>query len=502
MLWNLSRALVTSSLLAGTLVLADAPVLAAADTEVPEDLALPVVRGRDLARAAAVVPVGGRLMLEDVRKVDTGEPGAFVLQRFQVFAADAEITVHGEEGEEVLPAPANVYFRGEVAGRPGSLVFLAVLEDGTVQGFASEDGESYLVVPRQENEAGALEMHRVSPAALKSSQGFACGNDKLPPTLDGALEGLDLAAAAAEATLETSAAPARVPAYTARVAIETDFEFYQKFNNATNASNYVAGLVGYASTIYSAEINTSLVVQSVSLWTMSNDPWNQTTTACSLLEFGNYWNLNRTNVSRTIAHFMSGKANGGGIAWLGVLCSGAFSTSQAQLGVSCPGLPASGSFGGDYGYTGNMSGLFNPSAPVVMWDIMAVSHEIGHNFNSPHTHCYGNLGGDPNPIDRCYAGECGGAGCNCNPVTLPGAAGTGSGTIMSYCHLLGGGFGNMSLNFGTNHPFGVQPAREASRMSSHVVTRATANPSCLAPATPANGIFSDGLEIGSTSLWQ
>lgn len=497
MLWNPGRTFVAS----GLLMLASLPVSAATHLE---DGVLPVVLGRDLARAAAVMPIGGRLRVEDVQAVDTGEPQAFVLERFQVFAADAKITVHGDDGEEVLPAPDNAYFRGEVAGLPGSRVFLAVLENGTVQGFVSAGEENYLVTPEEGSGAKALraplEMHRVSPAALKSSQGggFTCANDRLPPVLNGALEGLDAGAA----TPKTAELPAELPAYTARVAVETDFEFYQKFNNSTTATNYIGNLLGYSSTIYASEINTSLVVQSVSLWTASNDPWNQTTTACSLLEFGNYWNANRTNVSRTIAHFMSGKANGGGIAWLGVLCSGAFSTSQAQLGVSCPGLPASGSFGGGYGYTGNMTGTFNPNNPTVMWDIEAVSHEIGHNFNSPHSHCYGNIGGNPSPIDQCYSGECGAAGCNCNSAALPGAAGTGSGTIMSYCHLLGGGFGNISLNFGTNHPFGVQPAREASRMSSYVVSTATANASCLAPATPANGIFSDGLETGSTSLWQ
>ncbi len=495
MLWNLSRTIVTGSIL-----------MLAAETATAGDLSLPRVQSQNLARAAALMPVGGRLVLQDVQRTDTGEPAALVLQRFQVFAADAEITVHGEHGEEVRPAPDNAYFRGEVEGRPGSRVFLAVLEDGTAQGVVTDGEESYLIARQEEGakSLGApLEMHRVSPSALKSGRpGFSCGNDKLPPALEGALESLSLGEAGEVATLETSAEPAELPAYTARVAVETDFEFYQKFNNSTAATNYVAGLIGYASTIYSAEVNTSLVVQSLSLWTTSSDPWTQTSTACGLLEFGNYWNTNRTNVSRTIAHFMSGKANGGGIAWLGVLCSGAFSTSQAQLGVSCPGLAASGSFGGGYGYTGNLTGLFNPNLPIVMWDILAVSHEIGHNFNSPHTHCYSNVGGNASPIDQCYAGECGGTGCNCNSATLPGSAGSGSGTIMSYCHLLGGGYGNISLNFGTNHPYGVQPAREASRMSSHVVSSAAANPSCLAPAAPATGIFSDGLEIGSTSLWQ
>jgi Metallo-peptidase family M12 len=287
------------------------------------------------------------------------------------------------------------------------------------------------------------------------------------------------------------------PTYTARVAVETDFEFYSLFNNVTAAATYVANLLGYSSTIYGAEINTGLAVQSISLWTTSGDPWSQSNTACGLLEFGSYWNANRTNVSRTIAHFMSGKANGGGIAWLGVLCSGSFNTSQAQLGVSCPGLAASGSFGGGYGYTGNLSGQFNPNLPTVVWDIYAVSHEIGHNFNSPHSHCYGNLGGDPNPIDQCYAGECGNAGCNCNPAALPGPTGAGSGTIMSYCHLRPGNYSNISLNFGSNHSFGVQPAREAQRMSSYVTSVAAGNMSCL-----SNTVFNNGFETGSTSLWQ
>ncbi len=113
----------------------------------------------------------------------------------------------------------------------------------------------------------------------------------------------------------------------------------------------------------------------------------------------------------------------------------------------------------------------------------------------------GKANSTPNPIDPCCAGECGATACNCDSAALPGVANMGSGTITSRYHLLGRNFGSIGLNFGTNHPFGVQPGREASRTSSYVVSTATANTSCLAPATPANGIFSDGLESGSTSLW-
>jgi hypothetical protein len=291
----------------------------------------------------------------------------------------------------------------------------------------------------------------------------------------------DLAAGAAD-----PAPPQPLFAYTARVAVETDFEFYSKFNDATLATNYVGNLLGYSSTIYSTQINTSLVVSSVSLWTTSSDPWTQTSTLCGLMEFGRYWNKNNTGVSRTIAHFMSGKSLGGGIAWLGVLCSNGFNTS-----ASCPGVPTDAAWGGGYGFTANISGTFNVNNPTVMWDIMAVSHEIGHNFNSPHTHCYANIGGNPSPIDQCYGTE---NGCYAGVASLPGPAGVGSGTIMSYCHLVRSSYTDVSLTFGTGHPYGVAPGREAARMSSYVTSVAGGNPSCLAPVS--NVIFANGFEGG------
>lgn len=495
MAWNLRCAIVTGC----ALLLAAGP--AAAGTASFES--------RDLARAAAATPLGASVRLENVLAADGGEPAAFVLERFQVFTEDARITVHGEGGETVLPAPAHAWFRGVVEGRPGSRVFLTVQEDGTTQGVVSDAGGFYLIggeeVPAKALRTGPLEMRRVDPVLLKSSSGagFSCGNDKLPPappTFE------DLVAAAAP---EPAFAEKAVAAYTARVAIETDYEFYQLFNNSTAATTYIGNLIGYASTLYAVEVNTSLVVQSVSLWTTSADPWAQTGTACGLLEFGSYWNANRTGVSRTIAHFLSGKGNGGGVAWLGVLCSGPFSIAQSQLGVSCPGMASSGSFGGGYGYTGNIGGDFDIDNPSIVWDIMAVSHEIGHNFNSPHTHCYGNLGADGTsfssgaaPVDQCYNGECGGTGCSCATEALPGPAGTGSGTIMSYCHLFRGSYSDLSLTFGTSHPYGVQPTRVPSRMSSHVLSRAGGNPSCLAYTPGPSGIFSDGFETGNKSAWQ
>jgi hypothetical protein len=70
--------------------------------------------------------------------------------------------------------------------------------------------------------------------------------------------------------------------------------------------------------------------------------------------------------------------------------------------------------------------------------------------------------------------------------------GQGSGTIMSYCHLLAGGLSNISLNFGLNHAYGVAPEREAVRMAAYVASRDGANPGCLVPLPPE--VFQDGFE--------
>ena len=52
-------------------------------------------------------------------------------------------------------------------------------------------------------------------------------------------------------------------------------------------------------------------------------------------------------------------------------------------------------------------GGFDLASPSNIWDVMVLTHELGHNFGSPHTHCY-----SP-PIDRCYNAE---PGCYGGPV--------------------------------------------------------------------------------------
>jgi hypothetical protein len=480
MRWSLKWMLVT-----GVAVMAAGPARAAS----PE---LPAVQSRDFAAMAAKLSVGVRLRLENLQIADSGETRTLVMERFAVFAPDARITIHGDSGDKEMSPPANIYFQGEVEGQPGSRAFLARLADGRTQGMVTEGGEIYLIGADLETKAagGPIEMQRVDPVLLKSSRGsdFHCGNEKLPPGRGSVpVETPFLSPVQTlpeKATLRSS--------YKVRLAIESDFEFFQKFNDVSAAVNYVGNLIGFSSSIYQGEIGAGILVQSISLWTTASDPWNQQDTNCGLLEFGHYWNLNRTNAPRTIAHFMSGRTLGGGVAWVGVLGSGPF-----NAGGTCPGLATDAPWGGGYGFTANLAGDFNINSPTVVWDIVAVSHEIGHNFNSPHSHCYGGIGGSASPIDQCDGSEVG-PGCYAGTAVLPGPPGVGSGTIMSYCHSLSPGLSNISLTFGLKASYGVLPGREAAQMSSYVVSVATNNPGVL-PFVFFNDDFESGAIHGSWS---
>lgn len=463
--------------------------------------------------AAQVLPMAGELRVTAVPWALDGVSRSLSLrlERFQVFAPGARVVVHGAAGERYLPFPENVYLRGEVEGEAGSRVVLSVLASGEIRGLATAIGRTWLLgADAADGTAGALRVRAVDgPLELeRPGGGFRCALDDIGPTAfragDGSADEALAAILDAPAGPTSAAAPHAVDGaafdHTAVIAIETDNEFLNLpafAGNTTDATNYIADLVAYSSTIYTDELQTSWVLGEVSLWAVA-DPWVISDPGCGLLEFGRYWNLTHTATVRTVSHFLSGKSTNAGIAWVGVLCRAPFSVNPVDFGGCAAPVNTTGSYGGGYGFTSGIDGNFNINSPSVVWDIEAFTHEIGHNFNSPHTHCYQNVGGNAAAVDNCYAGQCGTTGCFCGTAALPGPAGSGAGTIMSYCHLLGGGLSNTSLTLGLGHPFGVMPERVPNRMRSHVVSIAAGNPACLAPI---GIVFVNGFASGNTGAW-
>jgi hypothetical protein len=422
----------------------------------------------------------------------------FELERFEVFGSRSRIVVSGEHGEQILEPPANVYFRGSLSDDPHSLVLLTVGADRQVRGLVSKSGELWMM------EAAKTPMNQMSPLLSRRvdvegelgevSRNWSCDADRLGVEDSPLDELVDVPSESPQSVAGGTGA-----SYVARIAIETDREFYNRFGNVWDAADYIGDVIAYGSSIYTAEVSTDWEIEVIYLYSSGSDPWQQSSPSCGMYEFGRYWNDNRGGVDRTLAHFMSGKSNGGGVAWLGVLCRSPFNVNIS--GSGCSGLsPDSDNYGGDYGYSGSLSGSFSLSNPRAVWDMVVVTHEIGHNFNSPHTHSYCNIGGISQPVDECIPSNWGQACTGASGQLPAGCPGNGSacGTIMSYCHGLGGTLGEISLTLGLGHPYGIAPGRVPARMLSHVQSRASG--SCLAVPT-ASGVFEDDFEAGNTRAW-
>ena len=202
----------------------------------------------------------------------------------------------------------------------------------------------------------------------------------------------------------------------AKLAIETDQELRARFFSDQAETDYIGTLIAAISAIYQRDTQIRLQVAWLRLWG-TQDPWTATSTPTALDQVQAYWRdptHGLTTVERASVHFISGKDLGGGIAYVGTICS-----LDYGFGVSA------------------VSGAFNLAVPDLIWDPLVIAHELGHNFGSPHSHCY-----SP-PLDQCYNRE---SGCYSGPVVAT------HGTIMSYCHLNSGGLGNMDLLFGGTAP--------------------------------------------------
>ena len=359
----------------------------------------------DRHRLAAFARAGGGLM--PAVPLSPTVDASLVLEPVNPAEGDAPLEVVGSDGHGRLAAQPRllgdalrdgVYLSGTVAGVEGSHAFLASTAAGTY-GYVEMAGRTFIISSGPFGSGlptVAYDLTRM-PEGIVDGPAWACETPDAPvaaQALDGGIAGSD-------------------PCRQVRVAYETDAEFLQLFGGDTDAANgYIGTLAAALTSIFSRDLNARLSVSYVRLWQNASDPWTQSGTSAQLSQFATVWNQSMQSVPRELAHFLSGRALGGGVAYLPGLCG------------SSP-----------YGLSANLGGYF-PS-PLVdnngqNWDIYVVAHELGHNFGAPHTHAY-----SP-PLD----------GCGLSPADCT-AGEQDSGTIMSCCHLCAGGLTNIKLQF---HP--------------------------------------------------
>lgn len=212
---------------------------------------------------------------------------------------------------------------------------------------------------------------------------------------------------------------AQMPAECVEIALDIDNYTYGTFGNSCNNTvDWALALLAGVNEIYAQELNDLVDLQAsyVNVWE-EVDPYNAYAgNAGGMLDaFRVEWltNPDLSNRPRDLIHLLTRRGNTGtgGIAYLDVTCNPSYAA----------------------GFSASLSGTSFYNINNYSWNLNVVAHEFGHNFGANHTHWCGWPGG---PIDNCYTleGNCGGYVNNPTPQV---------GTIMSYCHAVGGGSVNL-----------------------------------------------------------
>lgn len=200
--------------------------------------------------------------------------------------------------------------------------------------------------------------------------------------------------------------------YQVGIYFELDFDLFKQNNFSTvQAGNWITSVFNNMQTLYSND-GIQVALSSFYVWT-TVDPYNLNTSSdVTLPQF-----FTSGTIVGDLGQFVGIDPGGqGGLAYIRGLCGRNASYCDVDLAFQ--------------------------DVPVYSWTVNAMTHEIGHQLGSPHTHaCAWN--GNNTPIDVC--GSQAGYSEGCDQGELPYENG---GTIMSYCHLVGGVGVNLLNGFG------------------------------------------------------
>ncbi len=285
------------------------------------------------------------------------------------------------------------YYHGIVKGDNESLVAISFFNDDVV-GVTSIKNIGNIVIGKTKDSDYFVSYN---DANLKQANPFSCAADELIENQKMAMPSFDPKTMTAKKTDNC-----------VRIYYEAGFGPYtQNGSNVQTTTNWVTSMHNNISTLY-ANDGITVALSEVMVWT-TTDPYSGTPSAI-LNQFRN----TRTSFNGDIAQLLRNPATTS-IAWVNALCS-------------------------TYKYSYSGVNFSYQNVPTYSWNIEAMTHEIGHNLGSPHTHaCAWN--GNNTAIDGCGPASGNDEGCN---APLP----TNGGTIMSYCHLVGSVGINFALGFG------------------------------------------------------
>ncbi len=367
---------------------------------------------------------------------------AFKLYKEDIRAAG--YVVRTGSGQIFEPNLNNVFYRGYVEGYPRSLVALSVIDEEFKIMYSYGSGNYWIHLTKDD-----LYIHYSDKALLNPKYGSCATDDEAHLVNPGSFE-----------SAQTESLGSCVHIY-----LECDNQTYlDNGSSVANTESWANANLNEVSTLYTND-GFSVFVSEIKVWDIVDPYAGQSSTGGMLTVFGQ---TIQNDYNGRLAHLLTTRGVGGGIAWVGVLCS------QYNAGSSS----------GPYAVSGSLSSSNPPTVPTFSWNVEVIAHEMGHNWGSPHTHAC-NWNGDNTRIDNCggTAGYPEGSCSTADDPPLPDA-----GTIMSYCHLVGGIGIDFSLGFSDGDPAGTGPLT--------LMTNAFNNATCYTGGDCGSGTpsCSDGIQ--------
>jgi len=297
-----------------------------------------------------------------------------------------------------------VYYRGIINGENNSVASFNFFKN-EFNGVFSSNELGNIVVGKLEKQNNQLDYIVYSDAKMKVQNGFECA------TKEGEV-------------IKNINSQSRRDVNTDRCVtfyFEIDYNIYENNGLSTdNTINWMTSVFNNVQTLFNND-GISTAIKNIFIW-VDGDPYEGIGNSSSdyLQAFSETSLVFDGDVGMLVGIDPGGL---GGVAFLDTICTqNKYSYADVNMSYS--------------------------SVPTYSWTIQVITHEFGHSLGSRHTHaCAWN--GNNTSIDGCgtQAGYSEGS-CPIGPIP----SSTEKGTIMSYCHLIGG----VGISF--NNGFGPQPA--------------------------------------------
>ncbi|RZJ68474.1 MAG: T9SS type A sorting domain-containing protein [Flavobacterium sp.] len=313
-----------------------------------------------------------------------------------------------------IPYQQGVYYRGIVKNDANSVVALSFFNN-ELTGIVSSQELNNLVIGKQQKAGNTSDYIIYSDAEMKVLSDFNCGMKQ------DVLEQAGHDHESGETNRDVNSARC------VTIYFEIDNNIYvANGSSTTTTANWMTSVFNNVQTLYTNDgITTSL--KSTFIWT-TPDPYTGDGSSDYLYQFNSVRPVFDGDVGQLVG------IDPGGLGGVAVTINGLCSANN-------------------FCYS-DVNFQFS-TVPTYSWTIEVITHELGHLLGSPHTHnCSWNS--NNTAIDNCgpYANSSNpnfeGASCMTTPPTIPST--TVKGTIMSYCHLVGG----VGISF--SNGFGLQPA--------------------------------------------